>query len=140
MKINLNILNEPYIIDDIVDIPKTYFGSTDILNLKDVHVIGKVFYNLNDDVEINLKCNGIMVLADSNTLENVDYKFSFEIDDVLQNLGEEINENVKNNKNILDINELLWENIVLEVPISYSNSEEIHLKGNGWELKNENNN
>ena len=43
-------------------------------------------------------------------------------------------------KNSLDISEILWENIVLEIPISITNhkSEDLLLKGNGWELVNEN--
>ena len=42
------------------------------------------------------------------------------------------------NQNILDIIEFLWENIVLEVPISYTNASGTHLSGQGWELNSKN--
>ena len=77
-----------------------------------------------------------MVLEDGLTLELIDHPFNFKIDDVISSLGEEINKSLENNQNILDINELLWENIVLEVPISITKNKEIELKGNGWEFKN----
>ena len=39
---------------------------------------------------------------------------------------------------ILDISEILWENIVLEIPISITNvdSKNLRMQGEGWELKN----
>ena len=39
-------------------------------------------------------------------------------------------------QNMLDIIELLWENIILEVPISLTKSPNLELKGDGWVLKN----
>ena len=72
-----------------------------------------------------------MILKDSYTLELVDYPFNIDIE-----------ENIKiskNNKNILDITEVLWQNIVLEVPISFSKNKKLEKsKGNGWELKDKN--
>ena len=32
---------------------------------------------------------------------------------------------------------ILWQNIVLEVPISITKEKDAHLSGEGWELKNE---
>ena len=70
-----------------------------------------------------------MQLEDASNLEILDYPFNFEIE-----------ENLKisqNSENILDITEILWQNIVLEVPISYSkNHKDENLAGEGWELKN----
>ena len=77
-----------------------------------------------------------MVLEDGITLEPIDHQFEFKIDDVVSSLGEEINKNLEKNQNTLDINELLWEYFVLEVPISITKNKEIELKGNGWEFKN----
>ena len=46
----------------------------------------------------------------------------------------EIAEYFEKDKNTLDIMGILWENIVLEVPISISTSENTFQEGNGWEL------
>ena len=40
-------------------------------------------------------------------------------------------------KNTLDKLEFLWENIVLEVPISLTNNSGTTLRGEGWELNND---
>ena len=37
---------------------------------------------------------------------------------------------------MLDIMELLWQNIVLEVPIRYTKSDADNLKGDNWEVLN----
>ena len=136
MKINLNILNKPYKLDQVIEIPKKYYENSEIKELKDVYVKGTIGYNLYDEVEINLECKGIMVLEDGVTLEPIDHHFEFKIDDAISSLGEEINKSLEKNQNTLDINELLWENIVLEVPISITKNKEVELKGNGWEFKN----
>ena len=77
-----------------------------------------------------------MVLEDAITLEPINHHFKFKINDVISSLGEEINKSLEKSQNTLDINELLWENIVLEVPISVTNDKNVDLKGNGWEFKN----
>ena len=41
---------------------------------------------------------------------------------------------MKNSKNILDIIPILWENIVLEVPIRLTTSDNVKLSGDGWSL------
>ena len=136
MKINLNILNKPYELNTKIEIPKEYYQDSEIKELKDVYIKGTIGYNLYDEVEINLECNGIMVLNDAITLEPLDHHFKFKINDVISSLGDEITKSLEKNQNILDINELLWENIVLEVPISVTKNQNVELKGNGWEFKN----
>lgn len=134
MKINLNTLNKPYEIDKMVIIPAQYYQNTLVKKITELNVQGKIYYDLIDEVKVKLKCKGAMVLEDSNTLEELDYPFSFEIDDYLTDLDQEIVKKTKNKQMLLDIEELLWENIILEVPISVTNHQDINLKGNGWEL------
>ena len=57
----------------------------------------------------------------------------------MSNSEENSNEFYEKNKNILDINEFLWENIVLEVPISLTKKSGTNIKGNGWELNKKSN-
>ena len=74
-----------------------------------------------------------MVLEDSLTLEPVDYPLDIHINEVL---GENTEENDKNESKRLDIIDILWQNIVLEVPISLrvNPEKDYELKGEGWEL------
>ena len=50
--------------------------------------------------------------------------------------GENTEENDKNESKRLDIIDILWQNIVLEVPISLrvNPEKDYKLKGEGWEL------
>lgn len=134
MKINLNLINESYNIDDVIDIPCSYYEHSLIKNINGVKVKGKIYYDLIDQIKIELHCEGEMTLEDSNTLKEIKYPFSFDIDNYLDDFNANLLESIKKNQNTLDICELLWENIVLEVPIRITKDEDIHLKGNGWEL------
>ena len=84
-----------------------------------------------DEYFINIHIYGTMVLLDSVSLEELDYPYDINIDD-------EITDFIEKNQNALDINEFLWQNIVLEVPISYTNASGTHLSGQGWELNSKN--
>ena len=135
MKINLNLL--PKVFDEDIIIPDDYYKGTSIKDLSKVKVVGSIKYNVIDEVVIDLDVSGEMLLIDAITNEPIKYPFSIKI---LENLAE-IDENdakyLEKSKNILDIIEFLWENIVLEVPIRVTNTTGVHLKGQGWELNSE---
>ena len=72
-----------------------------------------------------------MVLEDSISLDEIDYSFKAEID-------EEIEENLEKSLNVLDITEILWQNIVLEVPLKLTNVDNFdEYHGDGWCLVSE---
>ena len=72
-----------------------------------------------------------MVLEDSISLEPIDHQFSCQIE-------EEFEENDENLENILDITDILWQNIVLEVPLKLTNVEDFNeYQGDGWKLVSE---
>ena len=101
-------------------------------DLKNVHINGKIFCNYNDNLEINMIISGIMVLNDSCTNELIDYPFNID-------LNEELEEFPINEQNLLDLKEILWQNIVLEVPIRTSKSNKIEtISGDGWSILDEN--
>ena len=135
MKINLNLL--PKVFDEDIIIPEDFYKDTSIKDLSKVKVVGSIKYNVIDEVVIDLDVSGEMLLIDAITNEPIKYPFSIKI---LENLAE-IDENdakyLEKSKNILDIIEFLWENIVLEVPIRVTNTTGVHLKGQGWELNSE---
>lgn len=132
MKINLNIL--PKYFDEDVEIPNSFYENTDIKKIDKVHIKGDIKYNLSDEVEISLNVLTNITLQDSITLENILYPISIDIQENLEEIEAESTNFYEKDKNILDIIEFLWENIVLEVPISLTSVSGTNLKGDGWEL------
>ena len=69
-----------------------------------------------------------MILEDSISLKEITYPFTFTIEDKLE-------ENELNLKKTIDINEFLWQYIVLEVPIRYTEVKDYNeYHGDGWKL------
>ena len=69
-----------------------------------------------------------MKLEDVISLENIQYPFSFEFEEVLEEIPE-------NNEKVLDITDILWQNIVLEVPLKRTEVTDFSkYQGDGWKL------
>ena len=67
--------------------------------------------------------------------KDVPYEFDIIINDELLNLYEESSINVKNIGNTIDILPILWENILVEIPIRIVKSDsDIITSGDGWKL------
>ena len=129
MKINLSELSykDKIEVNTTFSFSKDYLGTTEIQKLDDVKVEGYFYQNDLDEYKSRLYVTGKMYLLDSVTLDEVPYEFNLEIDD-------DIPENCINEQNMLDIMELLWENIVLEVPIRYTQSDAENLSGDNWKV------
>ena len=135
MKIDLNLLHSntisEIVINDNYSIPEEYYKGTDVKCLNDIHAEGKIIRETDDIDYIDLDINGTMVLQDSISLENVNYPFSIKIEGDLQDF-------ITNLDNSLDIFELLWENIVLEIPLKFTKVEDLSkFHGDGWKLVSE---
>lgn len=140
MEINLSkIPSSGLEINEDVVLAKELYENADILEIKDLHIQGKVNYDYENNLVFALEAKGIFLLEDAITLEAIDYPFSCEIDEKIENIEETCGSFYEKSKNTLDISEILWENIVLEIPISATNAkvEDIELKGSGWELAKE---
>ena len=129
MEIDLTSLNLESVldIDGKVIIPKEYLSNSTILELKDVVFKGTIKY-FEDEITLKGTISGIMVVEDLISLDAINYEFNTEIE-------EEIEENSQKSQNILDITDILWQNIILEVPLKFtnvSNFDEYH--GDGWKL------
>lgn len=140
---NINLSKIPEIglnVDENIVLNKELYEKTKIEEIKNLHVKGSVRYDYEGNLNLNLEAQGIFILPDALTLEPIDYPFTSQIDEKIENIEEYCGSFYEKSKNSLDISEILWENIVLEIPISITNhkSEDLLLKGNGWELVNEN--
>lgn len=138
MNIDLSLLQSGVIseldITNVYTIPEEYYKNTDIINLYDINVKGKVYREISeDDIDelsdhINCTITGTMIIADSISLEPIEYPFLIEYDDIIE-------ENCKKNENTLDIFQFLWENIVLEIPLQFTKVEDLSkFHGDGWKL------
>jgi len=132
MKLNLSELSykDKLVIDGEYTFDETYLGTTKIQKLDKVKVEGFIYQNDLDEYKCKIDVAGKMILLDSITLDEIPYEFTILIDD-------EVPESCVNEQNMLDIMELLWENIVLEVPIRYTKSDADNLKGDNWKVLNE---
>lgn len=140
MKIELNkIPTTGLVIDTNITLEKELYQKAEIIELKDVFVSGIINYDYENNFTMDLEVEGIFVLEDAITLDPIDYPFSCTIEEKISDIEEYCGDFYEKSKNTLDISEILWENIVLEIPISASNasSDALLLKGNGWELVNE---
>lgn len=114
--------------DEMIQIPKEYYENTDIVELKPVHIIGMIQKDYNGNLILNLTATGNMILEDAISLEPVVYPYQVQLHD-------EVIENDRINEKSLDIIEILWQNIVLEIPLKYTKVEDIHsYHGDGWKV------
>ena len=124
------------VIDNVVSFGPEYIENTSIQKLENVKVNGRAYYSVTNEIVFDCKVEGSFVLLDALTLEPCDYPFSIEISEILSENASELN---KNELKTLDIMDILWQNIVLEVPISFRKNpdEKVEMSGEGWELVDE---
>ena len=130
MNIDLNILNNKskINIDDKINFPKEDLKKAGILDLKEVNIKGEITVDF-DEYLLNLNVKGEMVLSCSLTLEPVDYPFDIKIE-------ENLNEIIKKTQKTIDILPIIWENILMEIPMKVVSpkAKNMKTKGEGWEL------
>ena len=109
---------------------------TSIKRLEKVTFSGFVTKLYNNDYQISVCLSGTMILPDDITLEEVEYKFSTQIEEEFSEFNENDDNNLKIIQNRLDISEFLWQNILVEIPLKVVNekNKNLTLKGDGWRL------
>ena len=124
-------LNEKNIInvDEILNVDEEEIKKTELIDIKDIKIKGTISKNNLNNYILNLNVEGIMILPCSRTLEPTEYHFNFDID-------EEYEEKTKKIQKTIDIFPIIWENILMEIPIRVINpkADKIKTKGDGWEL------
>jgi len=137
MKLDLQkVPIRPIQYEGTLDIPKDYYLNTGVLALDDVYVKLNIIKNSNQDDILNLECNGKFLLEDARTLNPISYPFHINIEEKIDIDNEICGRFLINSQNTLDIMTILWENIVLEIPIAYTTSEPLqnNEKQVGWEV------
>ena len=140
MELNLaELTNKSVTYDTDFTIDVDVYQNVGILDLKNLHVTGDISLNSVSMLAVNLTVTGIMVIPDSVTTEPVDYPFTSKIEEEYDINDEFFLEYYQKEQNILDIMKILWENIVLEVPMRFTLAKDAHLSGDGWSLGEEEN-
>ncbi len=132
MELDLTILNNKskININEKVTFPKEDLNKAGILDMGEITVQGSLTFN--EGYWLTLSIEGTMVLPCSLTLEPVDYPFNIKLD---ENIDEFI-ENSKKTQKTIDILPIIWENILMEIPMKVisPNAKNMKTKGDGWEL------
>ncbi|MBO5414224.1 MAG: DUF177 domain-containing protein [Bacilli bacterium] len=107
-----------------------------IISLKDTNVKGYINRDDSFNYYLDLVIEGTMVLPCSITLKPVDYAFNAEISGDYMELMSEIENSVQKVDNSLDIFHIIWENILMEIPIKVTcpDATDLKLSGDGWKL------
>lgn len=132
-------IKDAIILDKDVTFDDDKYHLPEIKELKSVHLDGKIELDESEEVILTGTLSGTMTILDSISLEEVDYNFETELEENLEEI-------IENDKNSIDIIDILWQNIVLEVPLRYTEvTDYSKYSGDGWrliseeELKKENN-
>ena len=115
------------VIDSEVNFTEEY-ASNDIKSLENVYFKGEIKEDTDTTIKLEGTLTGTMIIEDSISLEDVNYDFSCEID-------ENLDEILENDQNTIDILEILWQNIVLEIPLKFTKVEDLSkYQGDGWKV------
>lgn len=122
--------------DEYISIEEQLYQDAGILKLDAVHVQGSVYKDALDEFVLKLYVEGVMILPCAVTLKEVRYPFEIEICEQLLNLLQEIDENTKKVENTIDILPIIWENILMEIPMRVvsEDASSTVLEGDGWKL------
>lgn len=128
MQIDITKLRNNYIsvlnIEDVVNIPNDLINDIRINSLENIKFTGSITIDEDNMLVLKGLLTGIMNLKDDITLSDVKHDFEIEIEEFLEN-----------NQNILDINEILWQNILVEIPSKIRTSnDDVNLEGDGWRI------
>ena len=120
--LKLNYSKEINVDEDVI-IPKDLYDNTDILELKNVHVSGKITIDMDNNYLVNMDLYGTMMLHDSLTYDVIPYDFKVKIEETLEN-----------SLKTLDLISFLWHYIVLEVPLRFTISEGNYIKTDNYQV------
>jgi len=140
MVLNLNRLINNFI--ENIDINETiifndeYLKNTDIRKLSEIIVNGTIISTDENLYVLKLTIKGEMILPCSVTLEDVVYHFEIKIDDIISENDENDENYIKITNNSIDIMPIIWQNIVMEIPLKVvsPNIDRMKYEGDGWRL------
>src|SRR5699024_386498 len=141
-QIKRNAGYEPFAFDDQVDVSELETMNNDIRKIGSVHVSGTAM-DQGDDIIFTFAIDGTMILPCARTLVDVPYPFQISATEIFTESSYEKDDSDDDihsiDGEVLDLNPLIKENILLEVPYRvYSDDADAlsraPFEGAGWEL------
>jgi len=125
-------------IDEYIDIDLVYsftkeqLKNTEIISLDNVIIKGMISYNYGK-YDLSLEIKGTLVLPCSVSLKPVDVPFETLIEGDLEEILQETSQNLTNS---LDLFPIIWENILMEIPLKVVSSDltDVKTSGDGWRI------
>ena len=114
----------------------TELEGTGVTSIDNVSISGVINLNALNEPYVSLDVEGVMIIPCAITLKPVEYPFSIKIEGDLEEIAEESPEKYINSKNSLDILPIIWENILMEIPMRVvsEGADDITLEGDGWKF------
>lgn len=123
-------------IDGVYEIDSSLISSTDLLEPLNISLKGRITRDVLEGFLLDVKVSGTMILPCSITLKPVSVPLNIRIVGNLDELMEEIDENHKKIENSIDILPIIWENILMEIPMKVTSPDAYSTKveGDGWKF------
>ena len=120
--------------NDTIILNESLYENTDIRHLSPVNVNAHIRRVTDSSYSMSLEIKGTMVLPCAITLKDVDYPFDIKTELKLSNEDDFDEEYVKINQNTIDIISIIWQNIVLEIPLRVVSADidDTPISGDGW--------
>lgn len=128
-------INE-FLYKNTIVLDEALYKNTDIRKLSPVEVSADIKRITDTSYKMSLEIKGEMTLPCSITLNDVIYPFDIKTEVKLSNEDEEDEEYVKIIQNNIDIISIIWQNIVLEIPLRVVSEDANNspVSGEGWKL------
>ena len=128
-----NGIDSKVIVNETYSFSKEELEGTDILRLDDLKIEGEITLDAMDEIYLSLSVSGSMDLPCAITLEPVPYPIDILIEGNLEELTDDF---AKKALNTIDILPIIWENILVEVPMRVvsPNADPSKMHGDGWKL------
>ena len=125
-----------FLYKNTIVLDEALYKNTDIRKLSPVEVSADIKRITDTSYKMSLEIKGEMTLPCSITLNDVIYPFDIKTEVKLSNEDEEDEEYVKIIQKNIDIISIIWQNIVLEIPLRVVSEDANNspVSGEGWKL------
>lgn len=131
-----NGIDRSIIVNEDYSFTKDELEGTGVSEMNDIHVEGEITLNALKEIYLSLEVSGTMIIPCAITLKPVECPINIVIDGDLSEIQENYEENAKKCINSLDILPIIWENILMEIPMRVvaPDAELSTTSGEGWRI------
>lgn len=120
-------------------IDESFIKKTEIRELSEIKIKGLFKREMDNLIILEMFIEGTMILPCSVSLVDVSFPININIYELIDMESNETEEYLKIVRNSIDILPLIWQNILLEIPLKVlsPNLDRTNIKGDGWKLVDE---